>query len=184
MENKKVLNYGDKIEVETMEKVAMMIAKKSLRVMEASGSIYARNIIENHTDEFEDIKQEIMLAIVEGQYIYTKDLYKVARKYIYNNYEKTHIELIFNEEMDNKSLDKKAFLEYVSNTDIERTNRKININDIAQTETQKRILNMFITLQNQKKVAEFLGISRQAVNKTLQKIKDNAEYCKEYLIKA
>lgn len=85
---------GDKIEIEELEEVATGIAIKGLKVVEASGNLWATRIIEGKdVDTLEDIKQTVILKLIENNYTITKECYRVINKILYN-YKKSKINTV------------------------------------------------------------------------------------------
>ena len=181
-ENKKTL-LNQKINVEDVEKYATIIVKKALKVISCSGSIYAIKLLENKdVDTLKDLKQEVALQIVLDNYIITKNSFKVVRSFIYNNYEKTEIE-IFTDETEQETKENKAsYISFMNNNNSENTKKasKINVKKLYNilSDTEKKIFQYYF-INNMKKIdiANMLDIKKQNITTYILRIKQKAVQC-------
>ena len=178
---KKIYKYGDIISIEELEEVAKRVVLKALKVIENVGNKHATNILEGKdVDTFEDLQQEVMLKIIENDYVLTKECYKKVNK-VLNDRKKDVVKLTFIEDnQENISeLDKKAYIEYI-NADYNEKRRtdvlyyKTIINGL--TKRQKEIFAMYEKLQNLHEVARVLGIDYQTVKTTIYRIRQKLVY--------
>lgn len=175
---KKVYRIGDKIEIEELEEVATGIAIKGLKVVEASGNLWATRIIEGKdVDTFEDIKQTVVLKLIENNYIISKECYQVINKILYN-YKKSkinNVEIVVNDENGSSSLDYNSYIEYVKNNDYvlesENIKNKIALQELQLTKKQLEILNIYTKLGSMQGTADILGVTKSTVQTTINRIK-------------
>lgn len=183
MENfKKIYRIGDTINAEELEAVSKGITKKALKVIEASGNRFATNIIEGRdADTFADLVQSVAVALIENNYTITKDCYKIVNHILYN-YKKSQVVLHMDADADANELNANAYIEYVTTNYTQKTSQKSNITSLKSiynmlTPRQAEILKIYTNLGNITKTAEFLGISRQAIQNALHDIKQKISYC-------
>lgn len=179
MNNQKII--GVCIANDELYNYAKGISIKALKLMESKGDTYASNILtyrHNYCkDTYEDLIQEVIIQILQDNYIITKQAFRVVRHYLYNHSDyKKHFELLIDSDKDSdiELLNRLAYLEY--NTEkiiINNTKQEFakNIVDALNlTDRQREILDIYSKTQNKTKTGEFLGISQQAITKTLQTI--------------
>lgn len=183
-ENKKII--GMCISNEELYNYAKGIAIKALKLMESKGNLYASNILTYRhcycKDIFDDLMQEVVMVIIQDNYIITKKAFQVVNNYLYNykNYA-SKFELLIDSDKDNdiEFLNRLAYLEYnsekilINNTATEKQKNIINALDL--TERQREILDIYSKTQNKTKTGEFLGISKQAVDKTIKTIQNKTK---------
>lgn len=105
-----------------------------------------------------------------------KNIYRVVRKEIYRMYNDDIHCISYNNYID----DKKEYIETVSynqflcNNNSYELEKKatFNIESLGLTERQTEIIKMYANLKSINKVAEILGISKQAVSKTINIIRN------------
>ena len=184
MESKKGI-LGKKIEnVEELEKVSEIITIKALKIIESKGNKYASNILDYKKsyclDIFEDLKSEVIIKIIENDYIITKECFKIVNNYLYN-IKKERIEIIINTETETEEgkalLNKDSYIKFINeeHNETEQTEtmpfyeilEKLNL-----TEKQKEILLIYSKVYNFSKVADILGITKSSVSNTIYRIKD------------
>lgn len=176
---------GKKIEnVEELEKVSEIITIKALKIIESKRNKYASNILDYKKsyclDIFEDLKSEVLIKIIENDYIITKECFKIVNSYLYN-IKKERIEIIINTETETEEekalLNKNSYIKFINeeHNETEQTEtmqfcellKKLNL-----TEKQKEILSIYSKVYNFSKVANILGISKSSVSNTIYRIKD------------
>lgn len=180
-ELKKVYKIGDKIEMEELEEVATGIAIKGLKVVEASGNMWASRIIEGKdVDTLEDIKQTVILKLIENNYTITKECYRVINKILYN-YKKSkinNVEIIVNDENGSSNLDYSSYISYVKNNDYlyesENIKNKMLLKELDLTKKQLEILNIYAKLGSMQETADLLGVTKSTVQTTINRIKQKA----------
>lgn len=212
MENNKKTLINSKIEVEDLEKYSKIIVKKALKVLACSGenaeivgeekkkkekqgkkkkgfNIYALMLLENKDLEtLKDLQQEVAIQIILDNYTITKNAYHIIRKYLYDNYEKTPLEIFTNsgeEEKENiidKTIDNTCYLSYMNNNNEKELKKakKIDLKKLYSmlSETEKKIFQYYIINNiSQIKVADILDIKRNAVNVYKTRILKKAEKC-------
>lgn len=184
MENKKVYKIGDFVEVEKIEEVAKGIVIKGLKVIEASGNLWASRIIEKKDLEtFEDLKSIVILEIIENNYTISKSCYKKINNYMYN-YKRdkiNNLEIVINEETNATNVDLQGFVNYEREKssyyeDI-RENKRFDLEMLDLTERQKEILNIYSKTQSRQKTAEILGVAKSTVQVTIERIRAKAIKC-------
>lgn len=180
-ENKKTL-LNSKIEVEDLEKYSKIILKKALKVIACSGSIYAIKLLENKDiDTLEDLKQEVAIQIILDDYIITKNAFKVVRSYIYNNYEKTEIEIFTDDTEQEKQEEQASYISFLNNNNEEiKRSKKINEKELQKklSETEKKIyLYYFKNNMKQVDIAKMLEIKKQTITSYIKRIKEKANKC-------
>lgn len=204
MENKETL-INKTIESRELYYYSEIIGKKALKIIETKGNKYATSIIENKNyykkDEWDDIKQEIILQLIKDNYIITRNAYKVVNDYInlksndgIVRIPKTEIvngkrvvkkingkivyERMFPVEIDKddketiETIEKISFLQYNNKLLIDNEKNVDIIEKLNLTERQKEILNIYAKTQNQSETARFLGIAQKNVHKTMNIIKE------------
>lgn len=175
---KKVYRIGDKIEIEELEEVATGIAIKGLKVVEASGNLWATRIIEGKdVDTLEDIKQTVILKLIENNYTITKECYRVINKILYN-YKKSkinNVEIIVNDENGSSNLDYNSYISYVKNNDYlyesENIKNKIALQELQLTKKQLEILHIYVKLGSMQETADVLGVTKSTIQTTINRIK-------------
>ena len=181
-ELKKVYRIGDTIEAEELEEVSKGIAKKALKVIEASGNRFATNIIEGRdADTFADLVQSVAVALIENNYIISKECYKIVNHYLYN-YKKSQLILHIDNEDEKNEIERNGYIEYITTNYTQKTSQKSNITSLKNiynmlTPRQAEILKIYTNLGNIQHTADFLGISRQAIQNALHDIKQKLSYC-------
>ena len=176
---KKVYKIGDKIGIEELEQVAAGVAIKGLKVIESSGNIWATRIIEGKdTDTLEDIKQTVILKLIENNYIITKECYQVINKILYN-YKKSkinNVEIVINEENGNSNLDFNSYISYVKNNDYimenENIKNKIALQELQLTQKQLEIIRIYAKLGSMQGTADILGVTKSTIQKTIERIRE------------
>ena len=180
-ENQKTL-LNTRIKPEDVEKYATIIVKKALKVISCSGSIYAIKLLEGKdVNTLEDLKQEVALQLVLDNYIINKNTFKVVRSYIYNNYEKTEVEIFTSEENQEIAENQASYISFLSNSN-ENTKKasKINLKKLYKklSETEKKIFQYyFMNNMKQKNIAEMLDIKKQNITTYILRIKQKAVQC-------
>lgn len=205
---------NQKIGEEELEKYSSIIVKKALKVLSCSGSnaelvekekkttkkttkkstnkglnIYALMLLEKKDlDTLEDLKQEVAIQIILDNYTITKNAYHIVRKYIYNNYEKTPLE-IFTEngieeknDVIEKTIDNTCYLSYMNNNNDKELKKakKIDLKKLYNmlSETEQKVFQYYIINNiKQVQVANILDIKRNAVNVYKTRILKKAEKC-------
>lgn len=180
-ENKKTL-LNSKINVEDLEKYSKIITKKALKVIACSGSIYALKLLENKDiDTLEDLYQEVALQIVLDNYIINKNTFKVVRSYIYNNYEKTELEIFTDDTEQEQAEEKTSYLSFMNNNS-ENTKKatKIDLKKLYTilSDTEKKIFQYyFINNMKQKNIASMLEKRQGDISNYIKRIKQKAVQC-------
>lgn len=174
---KKVYRIGDKIEIEELEEVATGITIKGLKVVEASGNLWATRIIEGKdVDTLEDIKQSVILKLIENDYIISKECYQVINKILYN-YKKSKIndvEIII-EDNGSSNLDYNSYISYIKSNDYvlenENIKNKMLLSELQLTKKQLEILHIYVKLSSMQGTADVLGVTKSTVQTTINRIK-------------
>lgn len=205
--NVKVINKVEKRRKDVDYTIINKVAMKALKVVATNGDKKALDILiyykSKKIDDFEDLVQEVALAIVENGYILKdslvikkhsfklkkevngfkfiskvskKNSYRVVRKAIYRLAKDELNCMSYNNYID----DKKEYIESISynqflcnNNSYELEKKaKFNLESLGLTERQNEILKMYANLKSINKVAEILGISKQAVSKTINIIRN------------
>ena len=78
---------------------------------------------------------------------------------------------IFTTEENQTNYDYISYMNYITKNENNYKKHTLNIEEIGLTTRQKEILNIYATTQSICKVAELLGISKQAVDKTIKTIR-------------
>lgn len=175
---KKVYRIGDKIEIEELETVATGIAIKGLKVVESSGNLWATRIIEGKdVDTLEDIKQTVILKLIENNYIISRECYKVINKILYN-YKKSkinNVEIIINDENGASNLDYNSYIEYIKSNDYvlesENIKNKMLLSELQLTKKQLEILHIYVKLGSMQETADVLGVTKSTIQTTINRIK-------------
>lgn len=187
---KKVFRIGDNVELENLEEVAKGIVIKGLKVIETSGNRWASRIIEKKdVDTFEDLKQIVILEIIENSYIISKECYRKINKYMYNykiNRIK-NIEIVVNDDENISNIDKYSYINYIKEeqNEIEKKEmaKKFSIEILELTEKQKEILNIYSKINSYEKTSEILGVTKATVQTTIKRIREKTKklcYSMEY----
>lgn len=207
-EEMKVLNKKEGIK-EIDYKVIEAVGFKALKVVMSKGNRYAMNIVERYFSDkkadFEDIIQEIVLAVLENGYIYKdkltikshcfklkekrnnfKWISRTSKKVVFKNINKIFYRerkivdtfISYNTYINEKEeyiekLSYNKFITSYNNSYNKESFKKIGfkIDDLNLTERQKEVLNIYTKYNSYERVAEILGISRQAVNYCINSIK-------------
>lgn len=188
--NKKGYKIGGFIEKGELEKVATGITLKALKVIEASGNAWASRIIEHKDiDTLEDLKQTVILVLLENNLQITKECFRIVNKYMYNYKidRVKNMEIIINDDDGVSNLDKNSYVNYIKE-EVNSINRKeeqknFNISMLNLTDKQKEILNVFSKMGTFGKTAEILGVSKSTVQKTIERIRTKTQKiieCIEY----
>lgn len=175
---KKVYRIGDKIEIEELETVATGIAIKGLKVVESSGNLWATRIIEGKdVDTLEDIKQTVILKLIENNYIISRECYKVINKILYN-YKKSkinNVEIIINDENGASNLDYNSYIEYIKSNDYvlesENIKNKMLLSELQLTKKQLEILHIYVKLGSMQETADVLEVTKSTIQTTINRIK-------------
>lgn len=177
-EEKRVYKIGDKIEVEELERIATGITLKGLKVVETSGNNWASRIIERKDkDTFEDIKQNVILKLIENNYVITKDCYRTVNKTLYNiRKEKiNNVEIVVNEDTNVSNVDYNSYIEYVKSEinviETIETRNKILLKELNLTKKQLEILNIYSKINSMQEVADILGVTKSTVQTTIERIR-------------
>ncbi|MGM9881466.1 MAG: hypothetical protein ACI31S_01330 [Bacilli bacterium] len=185
MKEKKIYKIGDKIKIDELELVSKIIVKKALKVIETSGNKFATNIIEGRNNEMlEDLQQTVVLQLIIDDYIITKNCYKIVNAELYKckKDKLLNIEIVVNDEDAScTELDKKSYIDFCNITEPKK-HEKINLNDLKLTEKQMEVINIYSKLNSERAVASALGVTQQAIHKTLKAVRNKAinEYNKIY----
>lgn len=205
--NVKLINKVEKRREDVDYTIINRVAMKALKVVATNGDKKALDILiyykSKKIDDFEDLVQEVALAIVENGYILKdslvikkhsfklkkevdgfkfiskvskKNSYRVVRKAIYKLAKEELNCYSYNDLVDEKN----EFIEVLSYNKyiVEDTSYKLakkakfNLNELGLTNRQKEVLQMYASLKSINKVAELLHISKQAVSKTINVIKE------------
>lgn len=149
-----------------------LIQAVALSTME-NGYIMNNNIIiKNHVFNLKNNKNGF--AFINK--VSKKNIYRVVRKEIYRMSKEELHTMSYNNFVD----EKKEYIETVSynqflcnNNSYELEKKaKFNVEGLGLTERQNEILKMYANLKSINKVAEILGISKQAVSKTINIIRN------------
>lgn len=188
--NKKGYKIGDFIEKEELEKVATGITLKALKVIETSGNAWASRIIEHKDiDTLEDLKQTVILVLLENNLQITKECFRIVNKYMYNYKidRVKNMEIIINDDDGVSNLDKNSYVNYikeeVNSIEKKEEQKNFNISMLNLTEKQLEILNVFSKMGTFGKTAEILGVSKSTVQKTIERIRTKTQKiieCIEY----
>lgn len=188
--NKKGYKIGDFIEKEELEKVATGITLKALKVIETKGNLWASRILEKKDiDTLEDLKQTVILVLLENNLQITKECFRIVNKYMYN-YKIDRIknmEIIVSDDDGVSNLDKNSYVNYikeeVNSIEKKEEQKSFNISMLNLTEKQLEILNIFSKMGTFGKTAEILGVSKSTVQKTIERIRTKTQKiieCIEY----
>lgn len=187
---KKGYKIGDFIEKGELEKVATGITLKALKVIEASGNAWASRIIEHKDiDALEDLKQTVILVLLENNLQITKECFRIVNKYMYNYKidRVKNMEIIINDDDGVSNLDKNSYVNYikeeVNSIEKKEEQKNFNISMLNLTEKQLEILNVFSKMGTFGKTAEILGVSKSTVQKTIERIRTKTQKiieCIEY----
>lgn len=180
-ENQKTL-INQKINVEDLEKYSKIIVKKALKVISCNGSIYAIKLLENKdVNTLEDLYQEVSLQLILDNYIINKNTFKVVRSYIYNNYEKTELEIFTDETEQEREEEKTSYISFMNNnSENTKKAKKIDLKKLYSilSETEKKIFQYyFVNNMKQKNIAEMLDIKKQNITTYINRIKQKTLKC-------
>lgn len=177
---------GDIIKIEELEEVAKGISLKAVKVIATNGDKLAFEILEGKKPEIlEDIKQDVILKLLENNLKIEKNCFQVVRSAIYRT-NKTKIELIIDEEKSNflEYQEQKAYINYI-NEEIgtEEKSKNFLIGEILEglTERQKEIVLIYSKVNSFGKVAELLGVSKSTVSNTIYRLREKID-AKSYVL--
>ena len=177
-ENQKTL-LNQKINVEDLEKYSKIITKKALKVIACSGSIYAIELLENKdVNTLEDLYQEVSLQLILDNYIINKNAFKIVRSYIYNNYEKTELEIFTDDTEQEREEEKTSYLSFMNNnSENPKKANKIDTKKLYKklSDTEKKIFQYYF-INNMRKIdiANMLDIKKQNITTYILRIKQKA----------
>lgn len=163
-----ILVYFKSYKIDDFEDLTQTVA---LSAMENGYKMNNNIIIKNHVF---NLKNKINGFDFISK-ISKKNIYRVVRKEIYRLSKEELHTMSYNNFID----EKKEFIETVSYNQFLCSNNsyklekkaKFNIESLGLTERQNEILKMYANLKSINKVAEILGISKQAVSKTINIIR-------------
>lgn len=205
--NVKVINKVEKRREDVDYTIINKVAMKALKVVATNGEKKALDILiyykTKKLDDFEDLVQEVALAIVENGYILKdrlvikkhsfklkkevngfkfiskvskKNSYRVVRKAIYRLAKEELNCYSYNDLVDEKNeyIETLSYKQFVLDDTSYKLTKKatFNLNTLNLTNRQKEVLQMYASLKSINKVAELLGISKQAVSKTINVIRE------------
>lgn len=175
-ENTKKL-IGRRINIEELEGISKQVVRKSLRVIASStSSLYIHKLLEfKDIDTLNDLYQEVATQVILDGYVITKNAFRTVRKYLYNNYEKTEIEIFTTEEEEEKILNNIFYVSYLNNNNKEEYKKRnsINIDELGLTDKQKDIINMYASGTSCRNIAKLLNIkSVGTVSNTIRRFKN------------
>lgn len=105
-----------------------------------------------------------------------KNIYRVVRKEIYRMYNDDIHCISYNNYIDEKKeyIETVSYNQFLCNNNSYKLEKKakFNLESLGLTERQNEILKMYANLKSINKVAEILGISKQAVSKTINIIRN------------
>lgn len=184
MENNKKTLINTKIQEEDIEKYSKIIVKKALSVIACKGSIYAIKLLENKDmDTLEDLRQEVAIQIMLDNYVITRNSYKTVRKFLYDNYEKTEIEIFTTEEKQEEKEEQASFISYINNNNEEmKKPKRIDFEKLQQklSKTEKKIFQYyFINNMQQVNIAKMTDTTKSNINILIKRIKKKAVECLE-----
>lgn len=184
MKDKKIYKIGDNVEIENLQEVARGIVLKGLKVIEASGNLWASKVIERKDIEtLQDLTQIVILEIIENDYKITKSCYSKINKYMYNYKinKINNIEIVINEETNATNVDFQGFVNYEreksSYYEETREKKSFDLELLELTDRQKEILNIYSKTQSRQKTAEILGVAKSTVQVTIERIRVKAIKC-------
>lgn len=205
--NVKVVNKVEKRREDVDYTIINKVAMKALKVVATSGDKKALDVLfyckTKKLDDYEDLVQEVALAIVENGYILKdslvikkhsfklkkevdgfsfitkvskKNSFKVVRKAIYRLAKEELNCYSYNvlADEENEFIEVLSYNKYiVDDTSYKLAKKaKFNLDELGLTNRQKEILQMYASLKSINKVAELLHISKQAVSKTINVIRE------------
>ncbi len=149
-----------------------LIQAVALASMESGYKMNSKIIIKNHVF---NLKKKINGFNFIGK-VSKKNIYRVVRKEIYRMSKEELHTMSYNNFID----EKKEYIETVSynqflcnnNSYTMEKKAKFNIESLGLTERQAEIIKMYASLKSINKVAEILGISKQAISKTINIIRN------------
>lgn len=164
-----ILVYFKNYKMDDFEDLVQAVA---LAAMENGYKMNNKIVIKNHTFNLRNGKNGFSFI---GK-VSKKNIYKVVRKEVYKlSKEELHC-MSYNNFID----DKKEYIESISynqflcnnNSYTMEKKAKFNLESLGLTERQAEIIKMYASLKSINKVAEILGISKQAVSKTINIIRN------------
>lgn len=181
-EIKKIYRINDFIEENELEKVSEGIVLKALKVIEAAGNYWASRIIERKdVDTFKDLKQTVILQLLEDGLQITRKAYRIVNQYMYNYKidRCRNVEIVIDDEKGITNLDKKSYIKYVKDEinciSKNEENKKIDIDELKLTNKQLEILNIYSKMNSMSKTAEILGIGKSSVQVTIERIREKTK---------
>lgn len=185
-ENKKSL-LGYVVKNEELYNISKVIVNKSLKVMECKGNMYASNLYTYKNsyckDIYEDLLQEVVISIIENNYIIQKNNFMVVNNYLYNNitkikqFEKISIES--EDANDVELLNYTSFLAYNDNKimieNTKKGNEKNIIKALELTEKQREILDIYSKTMNAQRTADLLGLHVNTIKTTIKRIREKTQ---------
>lgn len=175
-ENTKKL-IGRRVNVEELEEISKQVVRKSLRVIASStSSLYIHKLLEfKDIDTLKDLEQEVVTQLIVDGYVVTKNAFRIVRKYLYNNYEKTEIEIFSSEEEEEKILNNVFYVSYLNNNNVEeyKKQKSFNIDELDLTDRQREIISMYASGTSCRNIAKLLNIkSVGTVSNTIKRLKN------------
>lgn len=177
---------GDIIKIEELEEVAKGISLKAVKVIATNGDKLAFEILEGKRPEIlEDIKQDVILKLLENNLKIEKNCFQVVRSAIYRT-NKNNIELIIDEEKSDflEYQDQKAYLQFIDKEiGTKEKSKNFSIGELLEglTERQKEIIFMYSKINSFGKVAELLGVSKSTVSNTIYRLREKID-AKSYVL--
>ena len=164
-----VLVYFKSYKMDDFEDLIQAVALAS---MENGYIMNSKIIIKNHVFNLRNGKKGFSFINKVGK----KNTYRVVRKELYRMAKDELNCMSYNNYID----DKKEYIESISynqflcnNNSYELEKKaKFNLESLGLTERQTEIIKMYASLKSINKVAEILGISKQAVSKTINIIRN------------
>lgn len=164
-----ILVYFKNYKMDDFEDLIQAVA---LAAIENGYKMNNKIIIKNHVF---NLKKKINGFNFIGK-VSKKNIYRVVRKEIYRMYNDDIHCISYNNYID----EKKEYIETISYNNFLCDNNsyklekkaKFNIESLGLTERQAEIIKMYASLKSINKVAEILGISKQAVSKTINIIRN------------
>ena len=186
LENKKSL-IGYVVKNEELYNISKIVVNKSLKVMECKGNLYASNLYTYKNsyckDIYEDLIQEVVISILENNYIIQKNNFLVVNNYLYNNitkikqFEKISIES--EDANDVELLNYTSFLAYNNNKimieNAKKGNEKNIIDALELTEKQREILDIYAKTMNAQRTADLLGLHVNTIKTTIKRIREKTQ---------
>lgn len=164
-----ILVYFKNYKTDDFEDLTQAVA---LSAME-NGYIMNNNIIiKNHVFNLKNSKNGFAFI---GK-VSKKNIYRVVRKELYRMYNDEIHCMSYNNYIDEKKeyIESISYNKFLCNNNSYKLEKKakFNIENLGLTERQTEIIKMYANLKSINKVAEILGISKQAVSKTINIIRN------------